>query len=130
MLKAENVSKAYPPATGLLRYVVQTAHREPVDAVRDVSFDVDRGEVVGLVGPNGAGKSTLIRLCSTLLEPTAGRVLVDGVDLAQDPRAARGRIGLFLNDDRAIYWRLNGRENLRFFGVMAGLPPKNRCATR
>lgn len=123
MLTVDSVGKIYPPATGVLRHIVQTAHRQPVDALRDVTFQVEPGQIVGLVGPNGAGKSTLIRICATLLEPTVGRVLVDGVDLRDDPRHARHRIGLFLNDDRAIYWRLTGRQNLAFFGVMAGLAP-------
>ena len=129
MLSVEHLSKTYPPPGGVLRVLVQTAHTEPVVALQDVTFDVRAGEVVGLVGPNGAGKSTLLRTIATLLEPTTGRVLVDGVDIATDPRSARARIGLFLNDDRSIYWRLSGRDNLRFFGVMAGLSPR-AAATR
>ena len=128
MLRVEGLGKTYPPPSGILRVLVQTAHTEPVVALRDVTFDVRRGEVVGLVGPNGAGKSTLLRTIATLLEPTTDRVLVDGVDTATDPRSARARIGLFLNDDRAIYWRLSGRDNLRFFGVMAGLSPRAATA--
>lgn len=122
MLTVDGVSTTYPPPTGWLRLLVQTAHTEPVEALRDVSFEVRSGEVVGLVGPNGAGKSTLLRTCATLLTPSAGRVLVDGVDAHDDPVRARERMGLFLGDDRAVYWRLTGLENLRFFGVMAGMP--------
>ena len=90
-------------------------------ALRGIDLQVGSGQVVGLVGPNGAGKTTLLKIISTLLQPTAGNVLVDGHDPRHDARAVRDRIGLVLADDRALYWRLNGRENLEFFGVMHGL---------
>lgn len=121
MLRVERVGKTYEPPGRALRLMVRTAHRDPVPALRDVDFTVRRGQVVGVVGPNGAGKSTLIRLCSSLLTPSTGRVLIDGQDLATAPPSVRARTGLVLADERALYWRLTGRQNLRFFGVMAGL---------
>lgn len=121
MLHAEGVAKVYDPPTGLLKLVVRTAHTEPIRALDDVSFDVQPGEVVGMVGPNGAGKSTLIRICTTLLTPTAGTIRIDDQDITERPHVARRNLGLHLADERALYWRLTGRENLRFFGVMAGL---------
>lgn len=124
MLRVEQVTKTYFPPGPALRLLVRTAHSAPVHALRGVDFDVRRGEIVGLVGPNGAGKSTLIRICTTLLTPTSGRVLVDGTDISHAPRAARAKIGLLLADERALYWRLTGFANLRFFGVMAGLSPR------
>ena len=89
---------------------------------------VGSGAVVGLVGPNGAGKTTLLKIISTLLQPTTGHVLVDGYDPSHDARAVRDRIGLVLADDRALYWRLTGRENLEFFGVMHGLTSRDARA--
>ena len=121
MLRVEQVTKIYDPPKGPLRVLVRTAHTQPVHALCGVDFEVEPGEIAGLVGPNGAGKSTLIRICTTLLTPTSGRVVVDGRDVAASPRAARAAIGLLLTDERALYWRLTGRDNLRFFGVMAGL---------
>ncbi len=62
-------------------------------ALRDVSFDVPQGQIVGLIGPNGAGKTTLLRILSTFLSPTAGRVCVGGFDVATDPDHVRERLG-------------------------------------
>jgi len=62
-------------------------------AISDVTFDVEQGEVLGLLGPNGAGKTTTMRVMTGYLRPTTGRVIVDGVDMAEDPVAARARIG-------------------------------------
>ena len=59
-----------------------------------------------------------------LLTPTSGVVRLNGADIATQPREARRSTGLLLADDRALYWRLSGLENLRFFGVMAGLTPR------
>lgn len=123
MLRVEGVGKIYQPPNGILRFLVRTASSVPVEALQSISFEANAGDIVGLVGPNGAGKSTLIRICASLLTPTSGRVLVDGVDLAEDSRHARAVTGLHLTDERALYSRLTGRENLRFFGVMAGLTP-------
>ena len=92
-----------------------------VDAVRSVSFTAGDGRVTGLLGPNGAGKSTTLRMISTLLAPTAGRVRVDGVDAAADPLAVRARIGA-LSDARGLYARLTARENIAYYGELRGLP--------
>ncbi|MDH3753183.1 MAG: ABC transporter ATP-binding protein [Acidimicrobiia bacterium] len=99
----------------------RSAIGDPVVAIEDISFGVGRGEVVGLVGPNGAGKTTLLRIIATLLEPTTGRVTLDDVDMNDDPVRARAQLGLLLTDERSLYWRLTGRQNLEFFGAMAGL---------
>ncbi len=121
-LQLEGVGKQYMRAPWYLRPFVRTASTTTVDALRDVTFDVAPGEIVGLVGPNGAGKTTLLKIISTLLEPSAGSVVIDGVDVIASPRQAREKLGLVLSGDRATYWRLDGRQNLEFFGVLAGLP--------
>jgi ABC-2 type transport system ATP-binding protein len=87
-----------------------------------VSLHVDPGEIVGVVGPNGAGKTTLVKIASTLLEPTSGRVLVGGHDVTRHASDARALLGTMLADDRVVYLRLTGRQNLEFFAAMAGLP--------
>lgn len=123
MLEIEDVSKRYPLPPPLLRPLMRVAGRKPVEALRSVSFNVSKGEMVGLVGPNGAGKSTLIRIIATLLEPTSGRVSVAGYEASRQPDEIRKRIGLVLEGDRGLYGRLNGRRNLEFFGVLYGLAP-------
>ena len=123
MLEIETLSKVYPLPSPWLRPLIRVAARTPVLALDDVSFGVSAGEIVGLVGPNGAGKTTLIRIISTLLEPTSGRVMVAGHDVESEPMEARRRLGLVLEGERGLYARLTGAQNLEFFGVMAGLSP-------
>jgi sodium transport system ATP-binding protein len=91
-----------------------------VDAVRDVSFTAPDGRITGLLGPNGAGKTTTLRIISTLVAPTRGRVQVDGLDNAAAPIAVRARIGL-LSDARGLYGRLTARENIAYYGALRGL---------
>jgi sodium transport system ATP-binding protein len=93
-----------------------------VFAVRNVSFRAPDGSITGLLGPNGAGKTTTLRMISTLVAPTGGRALVDGIDGALDPLAVRARIGM-LSDARGIYGRLTARENVRYYGALRGLEP-------
>jgi ABC-2 type transport system ATP-binding protein len=121
MLTVERVEHVYPRATGLRRLLIKGAAGADVPALDDIDLTVRPGEVVGLVGPNGAGKTTLLKIIATLLEATAGIVSVDGFDVRSHPIEVRRRIGLVLADDRALYWRLTGRQNLEFFGVMQGL---------
>jgi len=90
-------------------------------ALDSVSFSAPRGAVVGLTGHNGSGKSTLIRILATLLLPTAGRAMIGSRDVAREPDAARERIGVSLVNERSLYWRLSGMENLVFFGRLTGL---------
>jgi ABC-2 type transport system ATP-binding protein len=89
-------------------------------AVDDVSFDVARGEIMGFLGPNGAGKSTLIRILCGLLRPSAGRSLVAGIDVTEDPDAVRQRIG-YMSQKFSLYNTLSVIENLRFFGGVYGV---------
>ncbi len=84
-------------------------------ALRGVSFTVDAGQIVGLIGPSGAGKSTLIRCVNRLVEPTAGRVLLDGVDVARlgqrELRRVRRRMGMIFQE-YALVERLTVMENV------------------
>ncbi len=94
--------------------------REPVVAVDDVSFTAQPGRIFGLLGPNGAGKTSTLRVLSTALRPTAGRVTVAGASVTEDPQAVRARIG-FLSASTGLYERLTPRELLRTFGGLHGL---------
>jgi ABC-2 type transport system ATP-binding protein len=90
-------------------------------ALSDVSFDIAGGEVVGFLGKNGAGKTTVLKILCGLLIPSAGRVLVDGVDGIESPRELRRRIG-FLPDRPPLYPELTVRQQLRFAGQLNGVP--------
>jgi ABC-2 type transport system ATP-binding protein len=91
------------------------------DVLRDVTFDVGSGEIFGFIGPNGAGKTTTIRVMATLLEPMAGRVEIDGIDVTIDPEAVRRRIG-YMPDHAGVYDRLTVREYLEFFADAFRVP--------
>jgi ABC-2 type transport system ATP-binding protein len=88
-------------------------------AVRDLDLTVPRGRIFGFLGPNGAGKTTTIRMISGVLLPTAGRILIGGDDLSQDPESAKSRIG-YIPDRPYLYEKLTGVEFLRFVGGLWG----------
>ena len=95
-----------------------------IDVLRDVTFDVAQGEIFGFIGPNGAGKTTTIRVMATLLEPMAGRVEVDGIDVTIDPTEVRHRIG-YMPDHAGVYERITVREYLEFFADAFRVPSLN-----
>lgn len=104
MIQVESVTKRYGPLT----------------AVDEVSFVVRRGELVGFVGPNGAGKSTVLKMLSTFIYPTAGRLAIDGLDVVAHPLAVRRRIG-YLPGDTPLYPEMRVDRFLVFVGQAHGL---------
>jgi sodium transport system ATP-binding protein len=96
-----------------------------VVAVRDVSLAATDGRITGLLGPNGAGKSTTLRMLYTVLRPDRGRALIDGIDVAAEPLAARRRIGV-LTHQAGIYPHLTARENILYHGELQGLGKAER----
>lgn len=91
-----------------------------VHALRRVSFEVERGEMFGLIGPDGAGKTTLFRLLATLLNPDSGSATVDGVDIVRDYRTLRTRIG-YMPGTFSLYPDLSVEENISFFANIFGV---------
>ena len=89
-------------------------------AVDGVSLEVPEGQIHGFLGPNGAGKTTTIRMIAGLLKPTAGRILVNGHDLAAEPERAKASLG-FIPDRPFIYEKLTAGEFLRFHGGLYGM---------
>lgn len=104
MIELENLGKRFQSLVALDR----------------VSFRARDGSVTGLIGPNGAGKTTCLRLITTVMRPDQGRIVVDGLDAAQDPIGVRRRLGV-LADARGLYPRLTAREHIRYFGQLHGL---------
>jgi len=91
-----------------------------INAVDGVSFSVHRGEVLGFLGPNGAGKSTTMKMITGFLAPDAGRVVVDGDDIADKPVAVKRRLG-YLPEGAPLYGDMTPRAFLRFVGRIRGL---------
>lgn len=86
-------------------------------AVNDVSFIAKEKEIFGIVGPNGAGKSTLIKILSTILTPTSGRAVINGLDIATESQKVRSIIG-YLPEEPRVYDYMSGEEFLNFFSDM------------
>ncbi|MFK7743082.1 MAG: ABC transporter ATP-binding protein [Planctomycetota bacterium] len=91
------------------------------DAVRDLSLDVMRGEVLALLGPNGAGKTTTIRMLMGMLSPTEGTATVAGMDCFVERARVMAHIG-YLPDEPMFHEHLRGGEIVRFCGTMRGMP--------
>lgn len=93
-------------------------------AVDHISFKVYRGEVFGFLGPNGAGKTTTVKLLTTLLLPDEGKAWVNGYHIVKEAGKVRETIGVSLYSDRGFYWKLTGRENLRYYAYLHHIPLK------
>jgi ABC-2 type transport system ATP-binding protein len=92
-----------------------------VKAVRDISFNIQQGEIFGLLGPNGAGKTTTIRCLCTLAKPDSGKIDIGGISAVDNPKAARRRIG-YVAQEVAIDKVLTGRELLQLQAALYHLP--------
>ncbi|MCE9531270.1 MAG: ABC transporter ATP-binding protein [Planctomycetes bacterium] len=94
-------------------------------AVRDVSFDVSKGKIVGFLGPNGAGKSTTMRILAGYINATSGQATIDGKDVFWDPIEARRRIG-YLPESCPLYTEMRVEEYLRFRGGLKNMGGQER----
>ncbi|MDP3154876.1 MAG: ABC transporter ATP-binding protein [Archangium sp.] len=99
---------------GLTKYYGERA------AIRDLSFNIEKGEVIGFLGLNGAGKSTTLKVLGCVLLPTSGRVLIDGFDVTKDPHEIRKRIG-FLPDTPPLYDEMTVEGYLEFVAQLRGV---------
>jgi ABC-2 type transport system ATP-binding protein len=98
-----------------------TKYYGPHAAIRDLSFRIERGEVIGFLGLNGAGKTTTLKVLGCVLLPTSGKVTIDGFDVVRDPHEIRKRIG-FLPDSPPLYDEMTVGEYLAFVARLRGVP--------
>lgn len=117
MIKANNLCKTYKTRTGKFydrKYIIK-------EAVKNVSMQIEKGKIVGLLGINGAGKTTTIKMLTTLISPTSGEIMMDEINAVEDYFEAKRRINIITGGERNIYWRLTAKENLEYFGSLYGV---------
>jgi ABC-2 type transport system ATP-binding protein len=100
---------------------------DDITAVDGISFNVEKGEIFAFLGPNGAGKTTTIKMFTTLLQPTSGKILINGFDPAADPDNVRRSFGIIFQDP-SLDDELTAYENLEFHGVLYDVPKNIRRA--
>ena len=116
MIDVQNLSKDYvqkikePGLGGALKGLIKPQHKL-IHAVRDLSFHIEEGEIVGFIGPNGAGKSTTIKMMSGILTPTEGRVLIDGRDISKYRKEVVRNIGVVFGQRTQLNWDLRLSES-------------------
>ncbi|MBA3334230.1 MAG: ABC transporter ATP-binding protein [Acidobacteria bacterium] len=120
-ISIQNISKVYPPSFPRLKKFLHLNIKPSVEALRDVSIDIQEGEIFGLIGRNGAGKTTLTKIIATLVQPSGGQVLVKGFDTVSAEVKVRSLIGLATAEERSFYWRLTSHQNLMFFARLYGM---------
>jgi len=96
-----------------------------LQAVKDISFEVQPGELFAFLGPNGAGKTTTIKMLTTLLSPTSGSILIDGLDPSKHQNEVRRKFGIVFQDP-SLDSELTAYENMELHGVLYGVPRKLR----
>ncbi|MFC2166351.1 ABC transporter ATP-binding protein [Acidobacteriota bacterium] len=92
-----------------------------LQAIHNINLDISRGELIGLIGPDGAGKTTLLRLLVGLLNPTSGRVWIEGIDMSQNQRKIKNIIG-YMPQHFSLYGDLTVSENMKFFSDLYKVP--------
>jgi ABC-2 type transport system ATP-binding protein len=124
-IAVERLCQTYPVPFLRLKKFLRRKFKPPVEALRNVSFEISEGEIFGLIGPNGAGKTTLTKIIATLIQPTSGAVVVKGHDTVTDDQSVRRNVGLAGAEERSFYWRLTAEQNLLFFARLHGLGNRN-----
>ena len=109
MIQVENITKKYGSFT----------------AVNNNNFEIDEGEIVGFLGPNGAGKSTTMNMITGFIEPTSGRIIVDGYDISKKPRKAKRQIG-YMPEGVPLYSDLTVKEFVTYMAELKGVPKKEK----
>jgi ABC-2 type transport system ATP-binding protein len=118
MIEAKNLGKVY---TVKKKKNIFRSEKQKFNAVKGLNLTIGEGEIVGLLGLNGAGKTTTIKMLSTLLNPSEGKIMIDGFDAVKDAMKVKSMVNMIAGGERMLYWRLTGAQNLRYFGKLYGL---------
>lgn len=134
MIEVNQLSKSFRiPQAGIGRWdkiqAFLTGRHHEKQAVRDISFRVDRGEFVGYIGPNGAGKSTTIKMLTGILHPSAGQVLIDGVSPHQARRQVVRKLGVVFGQRSQLWWDLPVQDSFDILAAMYNIDPQQHKRT-
>lgn len=121
-IEVKNLTKSYPSQNKKQKVF---GAREKFLAVDDVSFDIQEGQIVGLLGANGAGKTTIIKMLCGLVSPTGGSIEICGANVAQDIEKALENIGAVI-EEPTLYKQMTGMQNLEYFASLQGGVPRKR----
>lgn len=119
MIQVQDITKTYHLNKKQKKELQTTANS--INAVNKISFECIPGRVYSLLGPNGAGKTTTLRMMSTILKPTSGKMVIGGYDVESQPEKVRSTIG-FLTGSTNLYNRLNPSEIVNYFGQLHSMP--------
>lgn len=123
IISVKNLKRDYNTSLGIFK-----KDRKVVHAIKDISFEVEKGEIFGLLGPNGAGKTSTIKILTTLLAPTDGEATVLGYKCFGEERELRKKINFIFGGERSLYWRLSAYDNLSYFCDLYNVPEKIKKA--
>lgn len=109
MIQVENITKRYGSFT----------------AVDEINFEIEEGEIIGFLGPNGAGKSTTMNMITGFIEPTSGRITIDGYDISKKPKKAKKQIG-YMPEGTPLYGELTVKEFVTYMAELKGVAKKDK----
>ncbi|MBB6216111.1 ABC-2 type transport system ATP-binding protein [Anaerosolibacter carboniphilus] len=119
VIMVRNLKRDYETSLGIIK-----RDKKIINAIRDISFEVERGEIFGLLGPNGAGKTSTIKILTTLLAPTSGQAVVLGHNCFGEEKELRRKINFIFGGERSLYWRLSAYDNLSYFCDLYHVPER------
>ncbi len=121
MIQVSNITKQFVINKEQKKELQTTA--SSINAVNNVSFECKPGRIYSLLGPNGAGKTSLLRMLSTIIKPSFGDIVIDGVSVVKNPEIVRSKIG-FLTGSTNLYGRLTPEETVKYFADLQGMDKK------
>lgn len=116
VIKLIDINKIY-----LIKKYIWKKEKKEIQALKNISFSIEKGEIFGILGPNGAGKSTIIKIMATLLKENSGEIKIFNREIDSNENEIRQKINLISGTERGLYWRLTGKENLDYFAELYGI---------
>lgn len=117
-IETQHLTKRFPKTKRYRELLLHPFRRDEVTVIRDMNLQIKAGDIFCLLGPNGAGKTTLLKILCGLIIPSEGAAFINDKNTTSEKQKIRKEIGFVLNEERSFYWRLTGRQNLKFFATL------------